>query len=109
MGETAIKRILESRGQGMSVEHLQELSGARVGVHVGIEKGTGGYPDKNKVVEFLTPNPASTGNKNWLVLTGGDSSGQATAPATESKSTTPGFLHNTAQNSALDLDDEIPF
>src|SRR3546814_13404667 len=36
-----------------------------------VEKGTEGYDDKNRVAEYLTPNPASPGNKGWVLLSAG--------------------------------------
>src|SRR3546814_18439774 len=36
-----------------------------------VEKGTEGYDDKNRVAEYPTPNPASPGNKGWVLLSAG--------------------------------------
>lgn len=55
------------------------LNGMRVGVKIKVEKGTGGYDDKNTVAEYLTPNPTSCGNKGWVKLLAGQYG--ATAPA----------------------------
>lgn len=43
----------------------------RLGVKVKIEKGTQGHPDKNKVAEWLSPNPESNGYPGWEKLIGG--------------------------------------
>lgn len=55
------------------------LNGMRVGVKIKVEKGTGGYDDKNTVAEYLTPNPTSGGNKGWVKLLAGQYG--AAAPA----------------------------
>lgn len=79
MGSIAITRILECRGagpnnpNGYKIDNYAQLSGARVGIKVGIEAGTNGHDDKNRVSEWLTPNPASqSGNKGWVKLMAGD-------------------------------------
>jgi len=79
MGMVAISRILEAgRGAGPNNQaayklgDYSELSGLRVPIKVKVEKGTGGYDDKNKVAEWLTPNPNSdTGHKDFLLLQSG--------------------------------------
>lgn len=79
MGTIAITRILECRGAGPNnpagykIDNFTQLSGARVGIKVGIEPGTDGHNDKNRVAEWLTPNPASqSGHKGWVKLMSGD-------------------------------------
>lgn len=80
MGLVAITRILESgRGagpnnpDGYKIQGFEQLGGLRVPVKIGIEKGTDGYDDKNKVVEWLTPNPASqSGHKLYQRLMAGE-------------------------------------
>lgn len=80
MGTIAITRILEagrSAGPnnmaGYQIASYEQLSGLRVGVKLGIETGTDGHPDKNRVAEWLTPNPASrSGYKGWAKLIAGD-------------------------------------
>lgn len=76
MGFIALARILEA-GRGASptntaayqLNDYSALNGLRVPIKIGIEKGTGGYDDKNKVAEYLTPNPASqSGHKDFLLL-----------------------------------------
>src|SRR3546814_2286242 len=49
----------------------EQLNGLRVAVKLKVEKGTEGYDDKNRVAEYLTPNPASPGNKGWVLLSAG--------------------------------------
>lgn len=80
MGMIAITRILEAgRGagpnnpQGYQIANYEQLSGLRVAIKVGVEDGTDGHDDKNRVSDFLTPNPASaSGHKLWLKLQAGD-------------------------------------
>lgn len=47
-----------------------QLDGSRVAFKIKIEKGSGGYSDKNAVAEYLSPNPASNGFRGWQQLTG---------------------------------------
>ena len=76
MGMVAISRILEAgRGagpnnpQGYKLNGYQELHGLRVPVRIGINKGKDGYDDKNRVGEWLTPNPYSqSGHKEFQLL-----------------------------------------
>lgn len=80
MGLVAITRILESgRGagpnnpDGYKIQGFEQLGGLRVPVKIGIEEGQNGYSDKNKVVEWLTPNPASqSGHKLYQRLMAGE-------------------------------------
>lgn len=92
MGTIAITRILECRGAGphnmagYKIDNYEQLSGARVGIMVKVENGTDGHQDKNKVGEWLTPNPASqSGNKGWVKLMAGDHNltAQSAAPAAQ--------------------------
>lgn len=91
MGTIAITRILEAgRGAGPNnpggyvIEQYSQLSGLRVAIKTGVELGTGGHPDKNRVAEWLTPNPASqSGNKGWVRLAAGDHGGTAPAAAAQ--------------------------
>lgn len=115
MGMVAITRILEAgRGAGPNnpagyqlAEYpggFQALDGLKVAIKVGIENGTDGHDDKNRVAEWLTPNPASqSGYKGFAKLLAGDHGlaqqpgggagngnsggfGGATAPATHGSS-----------------------
>lgn len=53
---------------------LPDLDGQTVAVKVKVEKGKNGHADKNKVAEWLTPNPNSgTGFKGWEELAKGPS------------------------------------
>jgi hypothetical protein len=80
MGLIAITRILEAgRGAGPNnpagyqIPDYSALSGLKVGIKIGIEEGTGGHPDKNRVAEWLTPNPDSqSGHKGWQKLVAGE-------------------------------------
>lgn len=80
MGQVAITRILEAgRGAGPNnpaayqLNDFSELSGLRVPIKVGVEEGSDGHDDKNRVTEWLTPNPASaSGYKGFQKLTSGD-------------------------------------
>lgn len=79
MGMLAITRILEAgRGAGPNnqagyqLDDFQQLNGLRVPIKVGIEQGTEGHDDKNRVSEWLTPNPASqSGHKHFVTLQSG--------------------------------------
>jgi hypothetical protein len=79
MGQIAITRILECTGagpqnpDGYKIASYDQLSNRRVAIKVGIEEGTGGHDDKNRVAEWLTPNPASqSGHKGFQKLMAGD-------------------------------------
>src|SRR3546814_11162285 len=81
MGNAAIGRILEAgrnagphNPQGYVIGSYEQLNGLRVAVKLKVEKGTEGYDDKNRVAEYLTPNPASPGNKGWVLLSAGQRS-----------------------------------
>lgn len=51
---------------------VRDIDGNKVAVKVKIEKGTDGHADKNKVAEWLTPNPNSgSGYKGWAELASG--------------------------------------
>lgn len=76
MGQVAICRILEA-GKGASpnnvgaykIEKYEQLSGLKVAIKVGLKPGKDGHQDKNRVAEFLTPNPASaSGYKGFEAL-----------------------------------------
>lgn len=91
MGLVAITRILESgRGagpnnpDGYKIQGFEQLGGLRVPVKIGIEEGTDGYADKNRVVEWLTPNPASqSGHKLYQRLMAGEHNVSAPKPAAQ--------------------------
>ena len=95
MGMVAISRILEAgRGAGPNnpggykVDNYGQLSGLRVPIRIGVNKGKDGYDDKNRVAEWLTPNPASqSGYKDFELLQSGtfnkaDKGKQGAAPQT---------------------------
>lgn len=82
MGFNSICRMLEAgRGAGPNnpaaydigayPQGFANLNGLRVAVRVGIEKGRDGYQDKNKIIEFLSPNPESSSFKYWEMLVKG--------------------------------------
>lgn len=50
------------------VDILQAIDGKVVAIKVGIEKGQDGYDDKNKVADWLTPNPVSRSAKKFQEL-----------------------------------------
>jgi hypothetical protein len=94
--------------------------GGTIAFEVGIQKGTGGYSDKNVVRQYLSPNPKSDSFKKWQQLAGGAASPtqgalaggsffkgpqQASAPAALSQ---PSWLGG-ANAAAPKLDDDIPF
>lgn len=80
MGMVAISRICEAARQagpnnpaGYQISDYSQLNGLRVPIKVGVEAGTGGHDDKNRVGEWLTPNPASqSGHKGFQKLMAGD-------------------------------------
>lgn len=94
MGMVAVTRILEAgrnagphNPDGYKIDDFSQLNGLKVAIKVGVEEGSGGHDDKNRVAEWLTPNPASqSGYKGFQKLIAGDhnlGNGQAaTAPAT---------------------------
>lgn len=47
---------------------MAALDGRTVAIKIKIEKGTGGYEDKNAVADWLSPNPASRTFKKWQEL-----------------------------------------
>lgn len=49
----------------------RQSQGAAVAFEVGIQKGTGGYSDKNVVRNYLSPNPKSDSFKKWQQLQAG--------------------------------------
>lgn len=66
-------RLNEQNGE----RAFMELNELRCAVLVGVEKGNAQYPnDKNTVRAFLSPNPASNTNKDFLALVNGDIGGQ---------------------------------
>lgn len=90
MGMIAVTRMLEAgRGAGPNnqggyvLQDYSQLHGLRVAVKIGIEPGKEGYADKNKVAEWLTPNPASSnGHKGYQALLAGQFNTIAQKPAT---------------------------
>jgi hypothetical protein len=92
MGMVAVSRILEAgRGAGPNnpaayqLEDFSQLSGLRVPIKVGIEEGNDGHDDKNRVAEWLTPNPASqSGFKGFQKLASGDHGLSQNGPAAAS-------------------------
>lgn len=80
MGLIAVTRMLEAgRGAGPNnpagyqIGSYDQLNGLRVAVKIGVQKGTGGYEDKNRIAEYLTPNPASqSGHKGFEALSRGE-------------------------------------
>jgi hypothetical protein len=82
MGYGALSRMLESSGlvnvqdpqsyskvNGQSFDTLMAwLDGKRIAFKVKLSKGTQGYPDKNEVGEYLSPNPISSSFKDFQKL-----------------------------------------
>lgn len=56
---------------GYPTADYRVLNGKRVAVKIKVEKGTGGYADKNDVADFLSPNPQSDSNKAYQRLLAG--------------------------------------
>jgi len=99
-------------------------AGKTIAIEVGVQKGTGGYQDKNVIRAFLSPNPKSDSYKKWQKLQEG---GQAmAAPALPASgfmqsapdpvaaapagfgSSAPGWLGGGGQ-ATKPMDDAIPF
>jgi hypothetical protein len=100
MGLLALTRICEAGGifkpadeasysrynhAGCTIQDvIRDIDGGKLGIRVKVEKGTDGYADKNKVGEWLTPNPNSgSGYKGWTELINGNQ------PATRAAAFTP--------------------
>lgn len=60
----------ETNPDGYKIDNLTDLMGLTVAIRVGIEKGTGGYDDKNRV-EFISPNPKGSTAKHFKNLKDG--------------------------------------
>lgn len=86
MGITSITRIFESSGWFTPAKPesynafngkdtlaiMNGMDGQRVAIKVKVEKNTDpAYADKNKVGDWLSPNPASGGSKDYQKLIGG--------------------------------------
>lgn len=79
MGMIAVTRILEAgRGAGPNnmaayqLTDFSQLDGLKVAIKIGVEEGKDGHDDKNRVAEWLTPNPASqSGHKHFKTLMSG--------------------------------------
>lgn len=99
MGTIAICRMLEAaRGAGphnpagYKLNAYTDLTGLRVPIKIKIEKGSGGYDDKNKVGEWLTPNPDSkTGHADYQALVAGVYNKAEAAPAQPAQTGFGGF------------------
>ena len=79
MGMRSIARILETgrnagpnNPAGYQLTDYAHLSGLRVAIKIGVEKGKDGYEDKNRVAEYLTPNPQSSASKDYQRLLAGE-------------------------------------
>jgi hypothetical protein len=107
---------------------LMELDELRCAVKIGVEKGKDGYPDKNKVRAYLSPNPASDTFKTFMRLVAGDTAptekpkpaAAANAPAWSTAASKPATTSaappqgrpswaGAAPKAAAKLDDNIPF
>ena len=89
MGMRSIARILEagrnagpSNPAAYSIGGYTDLSGLRVAIKIGVEKGKDGYEDKNRITEYLTPNPQSSAHKDFQRLLAGEYNKAAPAAAT---------------------------
>ena len=85
MGMASLQHALEAAGifdpanpesynrfaNGGFTDILKALDGKRVAFKVGIEKGTDGHQDKNRVVTYLSPNPVSSTNRQYQELLAG--------------------------------------
>lgn len=106
MGMLAITRMLEcgrnagpNNPAGYQLNNFDELNGLRVAIKIGVEKGKDGYEDKNKVAEYLTPNPASgSGHKDYQKLMAGEHSPGGAAKS--APAATSGFANAAAAKPA---------
>lgn len=72
----------DPQNPGANLLHVAEnLQGRTIQIQVGISKGKDGYADKNDVKEYLSPNPTSSGFKNWKSFKEGVTSVGKTGPA----------------------------
>ena len=90
MGQAAIARILEccnnagpANPGGYQLDSYERLTGARVPIKIGVENGKDGRDDKNRVADWLTPNPKSEAayKSLQLLMAGTYNAKAATAPA----------------------------
>lgn len=120
MGITNITRIFESSGwfkpsdpasynayNGKdTLAIMNGMDGQRVAIRIKVEKNTDpAYADKNKVADWLSPNPASGGFKDYQKLIGGQGAvdaarGQAFAPAAPSVGAAPGWVKSPGPSNA---------
>jgi hypothetical protein len=99
MGEVAISRILEAGNNagpanmaGYHIDRYEQLSGLRVPIRIGVEKGRPGYDAKNRVSEWLTPNPqSSSGYADFQLLASGVFNKLGTAAPAKAPATSSGF------------------
>jgi len=121
MGMTALTRAFECAGifqhdkkesydsmDGKSIEDIaRTLDGMEVIVKVKVEKSSDpAHADKNKVGEWLTPNPRSGGNSGWVKFKqqgNGNSPSPSAAPKFSSPSSvpSPSWLKSPAKKSEL--------
>ena len=67
----------------------QELDGARIAIKIKVEKDKEGtHPDRNKVADYLSPNPNSGSNRTYQKLTEGNT-GASTAARTSAFGAAP--------------------
>ena len=111
MAITALSRIMESSGfwkqsdpesyksfVGKPFEHVANfIDGQRVAIKIKIEKNSDpAYADKNKVAEWLSPNPGSRGGyRDYMTLVGGTAGAPEVRPQTFSAPTptaAPGWV-----------------
>lgn len=134
MGMASLQHALEAAGifdpakpesygrfaGGGLVDILQALDGKRVAFKVGVEKGTDGHQDKNRVVTYLSPNPVSSTFKQYQqLLAGGAAPAPQPAPAPsfgQAQAPAPTATHQpapAASGNAPDWlnagEDDIPF
>jgi hypothetical protein len=107
MGMRSIARILEagrnagpSNPAAYSIGGYTDLSGLRVAIKIGVEKGRDGYEDKNRITEYLTPNPQSSAHKDFQRLLAGEYNKAAPAAATTGFGAAPAGGFGSPQPSA---------
>ena len=113
MGQGRLRRILETVGifnpanpESYKVfatasfeEVARAIDGKRVAIRVSIEKSDDpAYADKNKVGEFLSPNPESAGYRDFLKLQGGQGAVKAARQEAFGSAPTPAPASGVAPN-----------
>ena len=95
-------------------EVARAIDGKRVAVRISVEKSDDpAYADKNKVGEYLSPNPTSAGYKDFIVLQGGSAAisqaRSAAFDAPKQTSAAPNWIKTPGKDIKPPFDDNMPF